>query len=348
MPSAELPRVSIGLPVYNGANFLGHAIESVINQTFEDWELIISDNGSTDTTEEICVHYAKQDPRIRYVGSATNKGAAWNFNEVFYQSVGEYFRWLSHDDYLMPTLLEKSVAVLDSNPEYISCATATGAIDEGGYRILDDMPADRDLACQGLTDESERQRLVFSEMDCRAKRFYGVLLYSRRCNEVYGLIRRGVMEQTQLHPNYCGGEKVLLAEIALRGKIFELPELLFFVRWHTERFTSNASTKEQAEHMATDTSRVFSLPHQYRATLGYLTLVGTVPMSIADRIRCLVAWTRFTLQISKWTSILRNTIAGRATWAEIEGKTKAGELVHGPWEAACPVNDDSETTCKVD
>jgi glycosyltransferase involved in cell wall biosynthesis len=346
--SPESPRVSIGLPVYNGENFVGHAIESVINQTYKDWELVISDNGSTDSTEKICAHYAERDPRIRYVRSASNKGAAWNFNEVFYQSVGEYFRWLSHDDYLMPTLLQKSVQVLDANPGYVSCATATGAIDEGGFRILDDAPEECDLACQGLTEQSEHSRLEYAEMDSRAKRFLGILMYSRRCNEVYGLIRREVMAQTQLHPNYCGGEKVLLAEIALRGKIFEIPELLFFVRWHTERFTSNASTREQDEHMATDTSRVFSLPHQYRATLGYLALIAAVPMKLTDRLGCFVAWTRFTLQVSKWASILRNTIAGRATWAEIEGKTKEGELIHGPMEVECTQVSDPKTTCKAE
>ncbi|MFN3191072.1 MAG: glycosyltransferase family 2 protein [Aureliella sp.] len=323
-----MPRVSIGIPVYNGENFVRYAIESVLHQTFDDWELVISDNASVDGTEQVCRRYAEEDSRIKYFRSEVNRGAAWNFNEVFHRSGGEYFRWLSHDDYLMPTLIEKSVAVLDESPEFISCASATGAIDEQGFRILDDEEGESDLACQGLTEESERLRLEFSQSSIASDRYLGILLHSRRCNEVYGLIRREVMAKTQLHPPYCGGEKVLLAEIALRGMIFEIPEMLFYVRWHTERFTANSSTKEQDAHMATENRPVFSLPHQYRATLGYMGLLQRVPLSLADRGRCLVNLARFGMQFSKWGSILRNTLVGKATWAEIDGMTKSGPVIH--------------------
>jgi glycosyltransferase involved in cell wall biosynthesis len=85
--------VSIGLPVYNAGQYLEEALDSILAQTFEDFELIISDNGSTDNTEAICWSYARRDQRIRYFRNETNLGAAWNFNRVFELASGKYFKW---------------------------------------------------------------------------------------------------------------------------------------------------------------------------------------------------------------------------------------------------------------
>lgn len=337
-----MPKVSIGLPVYNGENYVSFAIECVLRQTYSDWELVISDNGSTDRTAEICSAYAQHDARIRFFRVEENQGAAWNFNRVFELASGEYFRWLSHDDYMLPELLQVCVPVMDASPEIAVCATATGALDPEGFRIMD-ASGDSDLACQGLNQEQERLRKQLSQSPLPSKRFRGILLYSRRCNEIYGLVRREMMAQTQLHPVYCGGEKVLLAEFALRGIVHEVPDMLFYVRWHTERFTSSSSTKEQEEHMQPTVRRTFALPHQYRATLGYLQLLAARGLSGADRVRCFFVWMRFTLQLNKWKSILVNTFRGRSTWAEIEGATSRGERVHenvlrfGPEPSAEPL-----------
>src|SRR5690242_6344650 len=99
------PKVSIGLPVYNGERFLAEAIDSVLAQTFTDFELIISDNASTDRTPEICKAYAEKDSRIRYYRNEENQGASWNFNRVFELSRGMCFQWLAHDDYIAPGFL---------------------------------------------------------------------------------------------------------------------------------------------------------------------------------------------------------------------------------------------------
>lgn len=323
-----MARVSVGLPVYNGENYVGYAIESVLTQTFTDWELVISDNASTDRTVEICQAFAKRDSRIKLLIADQNRGAAWNFNHVFHQSSGHYFRWLSHDDWLMPESLAECVRVMDSRPELSACATRTGAIDESGYRILDNLEEESDFACQSITQHSEAMRKTLISSCSVSDRHRGVLLYSRRCNEVYGLVRRDLFRNTQMHPSYCGGEKVLLAELALHGPIYEIDRILFFVRWHAARFTSNNSTLEQQKHMASPTKRGFSLPHQYRATLGYLALLGKVKMSVVDRIKCFAVWIRFTLQLSKWAPILANTIAGRAARVEIAGETRRGARIH--------------------
>ena len=323
-----MAKVSIGLPVFNGEKYVAKAIQSVLSQTFEDWELVISDNDSADATESICRGFANVDSRIQYSRSSRNNGAAWNFNEVFHRSHGEYFRWLSHDDFLMPKAIERSVEVLAQEPDVVACSTATGALDKEGYRILDNCDGNIDLRCQGLSKESETDRRTLIGQSNASDRYRGVLLYSRRCNEIYSLVRRSVMARTQLHPTYCGGEKVLLAELALSGPIFEIPELLFFVRWHEERFTSNSSTREQDLHMATEQQNQFRLPHQYRSTVGYLALLRRRELSIPQKLKCLAAWFRLIGQASKWSTLLYNTLNGISTSAQIAEDTKRGARIH--------------------
>src|SRR6185295_20414870 len=99
------PRVSIGLPVFNGEQLLRQAVDSLLAQTFSDFELVISDNGSTDGTEAICREYAARDSRIRYLREPENRGGSWNFSRLPPLARGEYFRWSCHDDICEPTHL---------------------------------------------------------------------------------------------------------------------------------------------------------------------------------------------------------------------------------------------------
>jgi glycosyltransferase involved in cell wall biosynthesis len=118
---ATPPRVSIGLPVYNGERFLKDALDSILSQTYRDFELIISDNASSDHTEEICRRYAARDERVRYYRYDNNVGAARNFNRVFQLSRGEYFKWAAHDDICSPGFLQRCVKILDSDTAVVVC-----------------------------------------------------------------------------------------------------------------------------------------------------------------------------------------------------------------------------------
>ena len=106
------------MPVYNGQNYIVQALDSLLSQTYSDFELIISDNASTDSTQDICKDYASRDARISYVRQVENLGAIPNFNRVFELSRGQYFKWASHDDLCEPTCLERCVEVLEHQPEY--------------------------------------------------------------------------------------------------------------------------------------------------------------------------------------------------------------------------------------
>src|SRR5436190_12174806 len=92
------PIVSIGLPVFNGERYLRQALDSLLGQDFQDFELIISDNASTDRTAEICRAYVAKDRRIRYYRNESNIGSAPNYRRVFELARGEFFKWCSHDD----------------------------------------------------------------------------------------------------------------------------------------------------------------------------------------------------------------------------------------------------------
>lgn len=126
------PRVSIGLPVYNGQDYLSQALDALLAQTYSDFELVISDNASMDDTEEICRQYAARDGRIRYHRSEENLGAAPNFNRAFELSRAEYFKWAAHDDLCGPEYLERTVAVLDGDASVVLCHVGTTETDESG------------------------------------------------------------------------------------------------------------------------------------------------------------------------------------------------------------------------
>jgi glycosyltransferase involved in cell wall biosynthesis len=99
----NVPRVSIGLPVYNGQNYLRCALDSILQQDYTDFELIISDTASADASPGICQELARKDGRVRYYRNETNIGARGNYNRVFELARGEFFKWASHDDEFHPS-----------------------------------------------------------------------------------------------------------------------------------------------------------------------------------------------------------------------------------------------------
>lgn len=213
------PQVSIGMPVYNGERFLKEALDSILAQTFEDFELVISDNGSTDRTQEICRAYADKDPRISYYRNEQNLGGARNFNRVFELSRGEYFKWAAHDDVCAPEFLERCIRVLDQDASVVVCYPKTRLINELGETLDED--CDDDLR----TDSSKPQ-----------ERFHDLISVDpHRCLQLHGVIRTNTLTMTPLNGNYSDSDKVLLVKLALLGQFHEIPEYLFFNRDHPQR-----------------------------------------------------------------------------------------------------------------
>lgn len=224
--SRNIPRVSVGLPVYNGEKYIKEAIESILAQTFTDFELIISDNASIDKTEKICKDYAKSDERIRYYRADKNHGAPWNFNNTFYHSRGNYFRWQCVDDIIAPEHFETSVEILDTENDVVLCYPLTTIVDENGGPI-GEYNNNLDLRQDKPID--------------RYKRLYENL---GLCNVQYGLIRSSVLKKTSLFGNYIGSDTVFIGELALYGKFYEIPMNLFFLRMHSGSSSSIKSLIE--------------------------------------------------------------------------------------------------------
>jgi glycosyltransferase involved in cell wall biosynthesis len=119
-PDHKLPLISVGLPVFNGEMHLESALDSILTQTCSDFELIISDNASSDRTEEICEHYANIDQRVRYIRQPENIGATNNFKFVLDQAIGKYFMWAAADDIRSSCFIEKNSDFLELHPEYVA------------------------------------------------------------------------------------------------------------------------------------------------------------------------------------------------------------------------------------
>ena len=133
----KMPKISIAMPVFNGERYVAQAIESLLGQTFDDFEFVISDNASTDGTEAICRHYAAADRRVRYVRRATNIGGPRNFGYAFSLCTGTYVKWTTADDYSDPRFLAEAVAVLDAEPDVVLCFPTTRVVDADGKPTAD-------------------------------------------------------------------------------------------------------------------------------------------------------------------------------------------------------------------
>lgn len=273
--SNQRPRVSIGLPVHNGAAFVAEALDSLLTQTFRDFELLISDNASTDETGAICRERAERDERVRYVRNETNVGAMRNFNSVFACARGEYFKWAAHDDLHEPDYLARCVSLLDARPEVVLVHPLTRDIDEKGTTIR--------TKRVGLRTDSARV----------ATRFRDLIRRDYSCEAIFGVARTDVVRRTRLLANYADCDRVLLTEIGLAGPIVELPEPLFIHRQHPNRSVwqyRNRQTRSAWFDPSQSGRPAMPYTRQY---LGYLGAIRRAKISVMSRLACeaiMFAW----------------------------------------------------------
>jgi glycosyltransferase involved in cell wall biosynthesis len=270
--SGSQHRLSIGLPVFNGENYLREALDSILAQTYTDFELIISDNASTDRTKNICYTYAAVDNRIRYYRNDRNVGAPMNYNLTFILSRGEYFKWASHDDLLAPEYLLRCVSVLDEDPSIVLCHSRTARINERGAMV-------------GNYDH--KMRIDSQKMNERFRDL--ISIQHNPCWPIFGVIRSDILKRTPLHGNYPGADGNLLAEIALYGRIFEIPEYLFFRRDHPQAYTQkyvHTNHVNYREQMAWWGSASLIDITTLRNLSEFLRSVRRVPLKWSDRLVC--------------------------------------------------------------
>jgi glycosyltransferase involved in cell wall biosynthesis len=241
------PKLSIGLPVYNGERFLAQCIDSLLGQTFSDFELIISDNASTDSTAEICRDYAAKDSRVRYFRSDENRGAAWNFNNTYHMACGEYFKWAAHDDLHHRDFLRKCTDELVADPTLVLCFTRTIFIDAGGNEL-------GEYVSRECASHLTRRGEFF---------FYASTGFINV--EIFGVIRASALRKTALIGSYVGSDIVMLGELALLGGVRQVPECLFFHREHSGRSALAAPTAQSYTQWFDPRKQgKFAMPHWRR------------------------------------------------------------------------------------
>lgn len=276
MNNKKSPLISIGMPVFNGAEYVEGAIKSIIAQTMTDFELVICDNASTDDTETICRRYAENDARIHYYRNKKNIGAHPNYNLTFEHTSGKYFKWAPHDDLLHPEFLKKCVTALEETPESVVCQSYLQYLDADDKEI-------------GIYDSD----LTGSGSSSPVRRFSGLLLNKHPSYEIMGVFRRSALIDSLLLQSFHGADRALLAELALRGSYIQIQEPLLLVRDHKERYTrAQVRPRDRANWHDTRLNSRFTLP-TWRLYGEYWSMVGRNINSLHQRAGCygvLVLW----------------------------------------------------------
>jgi glycosyltransferase involved in cell wall biosynthesis len=267
----NVPRLSVGLPVYNGEKYLAEALDALLGQSYSDFELIISDNASTDRTEDVCRRYTARDPRIRYFRQPVNVGAAPNHNFVVQQARGEYFKWASHDDLYARDLLLRCVEALDARPDIVLCHAWQAYIDAEGNIIR---PGEYRLA----TDSPDAP-VRFRDM-----------LFVLGGDDFYGVMRTEVLRHTPLHGSYHHADRTLVTELALYGPFYQVPEVLYFRRDHPDRAErARATRRARAQNFEPRRGNRLHNPMIRLLTeyiWGYVAAIQRSRLTPMDRLRC--------------------------------------------------------------
>ena len=237
------PRLSIGLPVYNGERHLEATLAALLAQTFRDFEILVSDNASTDGTAAIAQRFVAADPRVRYHRQERNIGLAGNYNSVFARGRGELFKWATADDICLPDYLAACITALDAEPGAVLAYPRTRFVDDAG-RELPRIDQGWDLR-----SPSPAVRLRY------------VLSSTSWVNSILGVIRADALRRTRLMPHYASGDFRLLAELSLLGQFLEVPQTLYVRRLHAQSSSQHMRDVSWMTTYVTGMDGSISLPY---------------------------------------------------------------------------------------
>jgi glycosyltransferase involved in cell wall biosynthesis len=309
------PKVSLGVVTYNVERYLAEAFDSILAQDYSDFEVVVSDNQSTDSTWDICQEYARRDPRFRIHRNPTNIGAFRNVQRVIDLSVGEYFRLTAHDDLMAPSLLRRCVEVMDSQPDAVLAFPRTIVIDGAGREV-----------CVWSRDPDLR--------DPRPARRIGRYVNSWiLLSELFGVIRMDALRATQPFGSYVSSDKKLLVELLAQGQFHLIDEPLFYRRIHEENTFGSVRTaragKGSSVYQWLDPEQANRVPAKYDGPSGDLNrltmetfralLHGRQPplVRLHNAATFLAAWQvkRARITIGRWRRRLTNVPIEAPPWA---------------------------------
>ena len=283
------PLVSIGVPVYNGEQYLEEALDSLVNQTYANLEIIICDNASTDRTEEICRSYMARDGRITYTRHGANIGASRNYNATFAPARGKYFKWQAHDDICHPEMIARCVEVLEADEEPVLAYPGTRLIEANGS-FMEDF-----TAVTGEGDEPRPSQRLSMLLDVPPRD--SIL---NMCFPVFGLMRHSTLLRTGLIRNTPRSDMILLVELSMLGRFQKYPDFHFLRRTHADSSVETAgrgtSRTEKERRLAAwyDPNRGKRFPMtQTKLALGYGRAVLVGRMGPVERVRTLGVYLRW-------------------------------------------------------
>lgn len=213
------PEVSIGLPVYNGDKFIRRALDSLLSQTFKNFELIISDNASTDSTQHICEEYAEKDERIRYIRQTKNMGGFWNYRFVLNEAKCNYFHWAAADDLWHPDFLKKNMQILQSEENTVGSISNVLFYDSQNTNLCD------------LINYSSNTSL----QDQHALPAYGsygkktaIYLKLREASAMYAVYRTEKLRKCINHSDYIVYDFAIVLSVLKYGDLHVIDEVLMY------------------------------------------------------------------------------------------------------------------------
>lgn len=264
-----VPRLTIGLPVYNGEKYVAESLEALLGQGFTDFELIISDNASTDSTGEICRHYEKQDSRVRYFRQQRNVGLAPNVNFIISQARGELYKEASHDDLYARNLLESCIQALDEYPQVVLAHSWTAKIDGSG-------------------NVTEAYEYPLTTATPHAPERFRSLLFGSGGDDDYGVMRMDVRRRIAPMGSHHHSDRTITAETTLHGPFYQVPDWLYFRREHPGQ-NGHAPMRRRCANM--DPRRADRWRHPTARLYGeyvwaYVSAIRNAPLSAVDRREC--------------------------------------------------------------
>jgi glycosyltransferase involved in cell wall biosynthesis len=280
------------MPVFNGARYLRSAVDSILTQSFGDYELVICDNASTDETRTICEEYAVDDGRVHYYRNFKNLGAAPNYNRAFTLSRGEYFKWADYDDVLAPSFLQRCVDVLDEDADVSVCFTKARLIDDAGAFVGD---------CAASPDTcSLKPEVRFGSL---------ILARDHRLIHASGLLRSADVRKTVLHGSYPCSDEVLMVHLALLGRYHEIDERLLYVRVHSGQSTHGVLASERARVLFFDTSlEDKAVRIKWLYLRGCVTAIKRCSIGYWRRFLCCIHLCRWLLRRQNQKSLMKDAL----------------------------------------
>ena len=269
MTAPENALVTIAVPVYNGERFLAQCLNSLLSQTYRNFVLVISDNASTDRTEEICQRYVKADSRVRYHRNRVNVGMYGNFNLLLGLVRTPYVKLANADDFWAPAMLADAMAQMQSDSSLVLCHPRVILVDENGREMR------------------RYEKPLHLMEDDPALRFRRVLSELGLVNQLMGVIRIDAVRAMLPLMNYPPADSVFLAELSLYGKIMELPKFQYFRRFHEASSSwDRKSESHQIRLVSSEGTRRVHLP-TWKYHWGLVRRVLHSPLGIGPKIELL-------------------------------------------------------------